>query len=279
MRIAITGGSGRIGRALTVAALAEGHSVVSIDRAVHVESHPNVRFVQANMTAYAELAAALQGCDALAHLAAIPSPHGHSDHEVHNNNVMGSYNALSAAVHLGIRRICQASSINAIGAAYSRTPRFDYFPIDERHPSYNEDAYSLSKWLCEQQADMFARRYEDITIASLRFHWIVPNRQTAIDKAAAIGDLHAKHLWGYTSMDAAVRACLHALTAEFVGHEPFFVVAPHTASSTPSLELRKQFYPDVPIKRDLSNHQGFFDCRKAEQLLGWRHDPNEGEVQ
>ncbi len=61
------------------------------------------------------------------------------------NNVVGSYNALRAAAEHGITRICQASSVNAIGLSYSRTPRFDYFPIDEAHPNYSEDPYSLSQ--------------------------------------------------------------------------------------------------------------------------------------
>ena len=45
-------------------------------------------------------------------------------------------------------------------------PRFDYFPIDENHPNYSEEPYGLSKWICEQQADSFARRHEDIRIAN-----------------------------------------------------------------------------------------------------------------
>ena len=123
--------------------------------------------------------AAFAGCDALIHMAAIPQPFKHPDHIVHNNNVVGSYNALRAAVERGIMRICQASSVNAIGLSYSRAPRFDYFPLDEEHPNYTEEPYGLSKWICEQQADTFARRYEDIRIASMRFHWVVPDRATA----------------------------------------------------------------------------------------------------
>ena len=40
---------------------------------------------------------------------------------------------MRAAVESGVLRICQASSVNAIGQAYSRAPRYDYFPIDEAH--------------------------------------------------------------------------------------------------------------------------------------------------
>jgi UDP-glucose 4-epimerase len=278
MRIAVTGGSGRIGRAVVELALAHGHSVVSIDRALPVEGavRTDVTFVQADITHYADVEQALGGCDALVHLAAIPSPGGQPDHVVHNNNVVGSYNALSAAARLGIERVCQASSINATGAVYSRRPRYDYFPLDEAHPTYNEDAYSLSKWICEQQGDSFARRYENMTIASLRFHWVVPDRATVIAYSARMGDVVAKHLWGYTHLDAAARACLLALTPRFQGHEAFYIVAPDTMMGTPSLELARQHFSDVPVRSDLSGNQGFYDCAKAARLLGWKHDEESG---
>src|SRR5207302_4146550 len=135
-----------------------------------------VTFVQADLSDYEAFEKALHDCDALIHMAAIPSPGHHPDHVVHNNNVVSSYNALRAAAELGIQRVCQASSINAIGMAYSRRPHYDYFPLDERHPTYNEDPYSLSKWICELQAESMVRRYEDMTIASMRFHGVVPSR-------------------------------------------------------------------------------------------------------
>ena len=77
-----------------------------------------VEFVSADLTDYASFEHAIDGCDALIHMAAIPSPRGFPDHVVHNNNVVSSYNALSAAARLGITRVCQASSINATGASY-----------------------------------------------------------------------------------------------------------------------------------------------------------------
>ena len=278
MRIAVTGGSGGVGRAVVEMALAQGHSVVSIDRALPAESPttPEVSFLQADITQYADLEQALQGCDALIHLAAIPSPWGQPAHLVHNNNVVGSYNALSAAAQLGIQRVCQASSINATGAAYSCWPRYDYFPLDEKHPTYNEDPYSLSKWICELQGDSFARRYEQMTIASLRFHWVVPDRATVVQYSEQIGDVVAKHLWGYTRLDATARACLLALTPRFQGHEAFYIVAPDTMLETPSLDLARQYFPNVPIRGDLSGNRSFFDCAKAERLLGWKHDELSG---
>jgi UDP-glucose 4-epimerase len=186
--------------------------------------------------------------------------------------VVGSYNALSAAAQLGINRVCQASSVNATGASFSRWPRYDYFPLDEQHPSYNEDPYSLSKWICEQQGDSFARRYEQMVISSLRFHWVMPERATAAQHGKSLGEVLVKQLWGYTRLDAAAHACLLSLTAPFTGYEVFYIVAPDTMMDTPSLELAEQFFPDVPLRGDLPANSGFFDCGKAERLLGWDHD-------
>lgn len=274
-RIAVTGATGLIGRAVVDLALAQGHSVVSIEHAPAAEAgaQPGLTRRQVEMTDYRAVEHALRGCEALVHLAAIPSPLHHPDYVVHNNNVVTSYNALSAAARLGITRVCMASSVNATGGVFSRRPRYDYFPLDEAHPTYNEEAYSLSKWISEQQSDSFARRYEWLTIASLRFHAVMSNPVIATDGHGELARRRAGDLWGYTSLDASARACLLALTADFRDHEVFYIVAPRTALETPSLELKARFFPDVPLRGDLSGNRGFYNCAKAEQLLGWTHDP------
>jgi len=272
MRIGVTGGNGLIGRAVVDLAVADGHEVVSIDTAPPERQASGATFVAADVTRYDLLEQAVRGCDALVHLAAIRSPIGRPDYEVHNTNVVASYNALSVAARLGIQRVCQASSINATGAAFSRWPRYDYFPLDEQHPTYNEDPYSLSKWICEQQADSFARRYEAMAIASLRFHLVVPDRAAAARRQSTADEVLAKHLWGYTCLEPAARACLLSLTADLDGHAALYIVAPDTMMDTPSLELRQRYFPEVPVRGNLDGHSGFFDCSRAERLLGWRHD-------
>jgi nucleoside-diphosphate-sugar epimerase len=273
MKIAVTGGSGGIGRAIVALAVKQGLNVVSIDRVSPAPDTISSRatFIKSDVANYDELLQAFGGCDAVIHMAAIPAPGMHPDQVVHNNNVVGSYNALRTAAELGIRRVCQASSVNALGLSYSRASRFDYFPLDEGHPTYNEDPYSLSKWICEMQGDSFARRYEDMVIASMRFHWVVPDR--AATRTVGVRDpLTVKNIWAYTTFDAAARACLLSLAANFKGHEAFFIAAPHTMADVPSLALSAGFYPQVPVRGDLSGYRSFYDCRKAERLLGWQHD-------
>ncbi len=275
MRIAITGGAGGLGTALSSLAVECGHTVVAIDRPVAGPGSEStgVEQVRLDITRYDDLARAVDGCGALVHLAAYTHPRGRPDHEVHGNNVVGSYNALSAAVHAGIRRVCLASSVNAIGGFFSESPRYDYFPVDEHHPGYAEDAYSLSKWIAEAQGAAMARRFEDLTVASLRLHFLVRDRAHAQsvygDPPAEIG---TRNLWGYTSMEAAARACLLALTADFSGHETFYVVAPHTTTERPTSELCRDLFPDVPLMRELPGRTSLYDSGKARRILSWEHD-------
>ena len=243
MKIAITGGSGGFGRLVTPGALAAGHSVVSIDRAtIDPVTAPGLTYVETDLADYDAVAAALQGADALIHLAAIPSPGRHPDHVVHNNNVVASYNAMRAAAEVGIRRIAQASSVNAVGQAFSRKPRYDYFPIDEDHPNRAEDPYSLSKWICEQQADALVRAFDDLTIASLRFHWI--KSRADVRRIYDANDTNFwRYLGAYTDPISAVQASLLAITAPFKGHEVFYIVAPETVETLPTLDLATRIFP------------------------------------
>jgi nucleoside-diphosphate-sugar epimerase len=271
MRIAVTGGNGDLGRALVPFLIAQGHEVVSVDLALPPALVPGARHLVADVGDFGQLVGCLRDCEAAIHLAALRSPLHHPEHVVYAANTVGSYNLLSAAAALGIARVCLASSINATGAAFSRHPRFDYFPLDEGHPTYSEDPYSLSKWVLEQQADAFARRYDGLRIASLRFHWLLESEGRAREISRG-SPFVWRHLWAYTNTAAAARACLRAVSAEFTGHERFYIVAPRTVVDEPSEELARRHFPDTPIRGALGGNAGFFSCARAEQVLGWRHD-------
>ena len=271
MKIALTGSSGLIGRGITALARERGHDLVLIDRVAPPETQDKaLPFILTEATDYEAMVAAFKGCDAVIHMAAIPSPGRDPDHVIHNNNVVGSYNALRAAAEHGITRVCQASSVNAIGHSYSREPRYDYFPIDEKHPNYSEEPYSLSKWICEEQGEAFARRYEDMSIASMRFHYVAPAIGPVVSNFADNTN-YPNYLWAWTQLEAAADACLLSVEKPFKGHEAFYIVSPITFSTTPSLELAARHFPDVPVTGDLSGHKSFFNSGKAERILGWKH--------
>ncbi|MCP5097067.1 MAG: NAD(P)-dependent oxidoreductase [Chloroflexi bacterium] len=278
MKIAVTGGSGELGTHLVPYLVEQGHAVVSIDRTLpplptlRLPNMPDYRLV--DVTNFGEVVAAIRGCEAVIHLAAHRSPFNFPDPVIYTENVTGSYNILFAAETLGIKRVCLASSINAIGGVFSRSPRYDYFPIDEKHPTYAEDPYGQSKWVLEQQADAFARRNDWMTIASLRFHWILGSYELAVESTAKFDDSAVRHLWAYTLLSEASRACLLSLTAQFTGHEAFYIVAPDTAVSKPSQDLIQEYYPTVPLRTEMADTSSFFDSSKAGRILDWHHQEN-----
>lgn len=278
MKIAVTGGNGELGRNVIPYLLEEGHDVVSLDLSIPptVGAEPvqiPPRLV-VDVTDFGGVVAGLSGCDAVIHFAAIRMPINHPYPTVYATNTTGSYNVLYAAAILGIKRVCLASSINAIGGVFSVEPNYDYFPVDEHHPTYAEDPYSLSKWVLEQQADAFARRYDWMSIASLRFHWSLDKRETAIRLTQKFEESAIRHLWAYTLFSEANRACLLSLTADFSGHEVFYIAAPQSAMNVPSKALAEKYYPDVPLKTEMAGTTSFFDSSKAGRILGWYHEEN-----
>ncbi len=272
MKIAVTGAGGKLGSLVVPHALAHGHEVVAIDRTASrlPVRTPAVRPYDFDVCDYGAVVSALRGCDALIHLAAYLNPWLAPEPTVHNTNVVSSYNALAAADANGIRRVCLASSVNAIGGFYSPVPRYDYFPIDEEHPCYAEDAYSLSKWLAEQQAQAFVRRVPEMSVVALRLHAVLDEDQVKTRSQYGVEDPQrgSKDLWGYTPGSMAAEAALNAVTREIHGLHIVYVVADDTLSTTESAQLAATFYPEVPLRQPLPGHRSFFDTSKYRRLLG-----------
>ena len=132
MRIAVTGGSGKLGRTVVRALAESGHDVINLDQ--RGERGPG--FVQVDLTDFGQVIDALSGVndrhdgiDALVHLAAIPAPGIASDVATFHNNMLGSFNVFWAAQRLGITRIVYASSETVLGLPFDVPP--PYIPVDE----------------------------------------------------------------------------------------------------------------------------------------------------
>ncbi len=116
MKIAITGGTGFVGRHLARALIDAGHSVVLIARGADTRDEdvrhlPNVRFAPIGIGSTTELAEAFAGCDAIAHCAGINRSLGAQTYQrVH---VEGTRNVVEAAQTAGVGKVLLLSFLRA----------------------------------------------------------------------------------------------------------------------------------------------------------------------
>src|SRR4030095_4511357 len=93
---------------------------------------------------------ALDGAEAVVHLANIPAPGLRPPAVTFNQNTAMNFNVFQAAVKLGLRRVVWASSETTLGLPFDTPPR--YAPIDEDHFPYPTTTYALSQVVGETLA-------------------------------------------------------------------------------------------------------------------------------
>ncbi|KAF2773470.1 NAD(P)-binding protein [Teratosphaeria nubilosa] len=263
MKIAITGARGTVGKEVVKLCAEKGHDTIQIDRTENTakDETPNTEHRTANAASdYDALVDAFKGADAIIHLAAIPDPVDKADHLVHSTNVNAAFNGFHAAGELGIKKICYASSVNAVGLAYANQPltHFDYFPLDEECRSNPTDAYAVAKNEAELQARCFVNWFPGTNIALLRNHEVAPRKEVAKEHAGNWDEAGVKQLRG---------------SGNFEGAQEFNICAPTTAQETSSRELAKKYYPGTEIRGGWGKaNEGFWTIGKAERVLGWRHE-------
>ena len=173
MRVLVTGGNGNVGKAAVARLVKNGFSVKVIGRSAGIEI-PGADYEVCDINDFPQLREAARGCEAIVHLAAIPSPSRGTSDEVFYVNAQGTFNVYRAAEEEGIRRVVQASSINALGVFYGRKPApIHYLPVDEDHPCVATDVYSFSKQVVEDIGEYYWRR-SGISGVAYRLPWVAP---------------------------------------------------------------------------------------------------------
>jgi nucleoside-diphosphate-sugar epimerase len=271
MRVLVTGGNGRLGKWVGRELRDHSHEVVSVDHSLPSNEELGIHFLQVEMSDLGQVIGAATSCDALIHLAAIPAPYSHPDEVVFINNVRATYNALQAAMTLGIERAIIASSASAYGMAWAR-PTFPplYAPLDEDHPFITRDPYALSKETDERTAEMFVRRC-GMTVLAYRLHWIAEPgeaRRRAIGSATP-PERDATNLWGYVDVRDAARAFRLGLEANVTGFASFNITANDTLRREPTEELLRTLLPTTEIRAPLPGNTSAWSNARARELLGF----------
>ena len=275
-RIAVTGGSGKAGRAVVRDLLEHGHQVLNIDQVPSAESatpDSPAPFLRADLTDFGQTleaisgAEVLPGIEAVVHLAAIPSPVHATPDTVFRVNVTSTHTVFAAAAHLRLERVVWASSETTLGLPFDRPP--DYAPVDEQHELRPETSYALSKVLGEEMARQF-HRWTGIPFLGLRFSNIM--ERADYQRFPSFWDdpeLRKWNLWGYVDSSHVAQAVRLALEADVAGAEAFIIAAADTVMRRPSRELMAEVFPGVPVKDDLAEHGTLLGIGKARRLLGY----------
>jgi nucleoside-diphosphate-sugar epimerase len=271
MKVAVTGGSGKLGKSVVQRLNAEGHQVLNLDRAG--ERGPGLVLV--DLTDYGHVVDALLGIDgrqanldAVVHLGAIPAPGIVPDVATFRNNMLSTYNVFQAARRAGIKKLVYASSETVLGLPFDIDP--PYVPVDEEYPARPESTYSLVKHLEEQMAIEFARWDPQLSITALRFSNVMDPEDYAAFPAFDLDPrLRKWNLWGYIDGRDGAQAVLRALESAKPGFETFIIAAADTVMSRSSAELVAEVFPDVKVVNEIGERETLLSIDKARRLLGY----------
>ena len=288
-RIFFTGGSGKAGKHVVPYLLAQGHRVMNVD--LKPLNHPGVDNLIADITDSGQMFNAMSSYaaldelepgngipkfDAVVHFAAVPRILINPDNETFRVNTMGTYNVIEAAVKLGIKKIIIASSETTYGVCFSDGPTDpNSFPLEEDYDVDPMDSYGLSKVVNEKTARSFQRR-SGFDIYALRIGNVIEPHEYEQLFPHYFKNPEVRRRNAFCYIDARdlgqiVDLCLQK---DGLGYQVFNAGNDHNGAIIPSKELAEQFFPGVPITRELEEHEALFSNKKIREVLGFKEQHN-----
>lgn len=273
-RIAVTGGSGKLGRAVVAELLGAGYDVVNLDRAPPPAPSP-APFVRVELTDAGQALEALTavddrytGVDGLVHLAAVPGPGVTTNAATFAHNATATYNVFSAARAAGIRNVVWASSETLLGLPFATPPA--YVPVDEQADVRPETAYSLAKAVEEEMARHFCRWDPKLTMTGLRFSNVMePPDYAAFPAYDADPASRAWNLWGYIDARDGAQAVRLSLERPGPGLELLIIANADTVLQTDTADVVARHLPGVEVRGTLTGRQTLLSIDRARRVLGY----------
>lgn len=285
--VLVTGAAGLLGRYVT-RELAGKARLTGLDLA-HATDQPELAaYTSAGIEDAAAVRRAVEGHDAVVHIAARPNIWSGSGSEIIHTNVTGTWNVLQAAEEAGVRRVVVTSSDSVVGFTVFQGAMIppDYLPVDADHPARPTDAYALSKKLCEEMARAFKARGKLEVVVIRPVYVLYPEfecevRARAADpenyKGPAAGGRQPAGggpMWHYVDPRDLARAFRLALEAEAPGFGPYFISGPNTLAPDATIDrLAKRMGRRVPVKQpavyEANPFAPLYDLEAPRKQLGY----------
>ena len=267
--ILVTGGSGRLGP-YVLDKLGRDSVVRTLD--VVPPAVPSTTYIAGSVLDYDALLAACEGVRTVVHLAAHPQPMNGPARELIELQAMGTANALEAAVRAGAEQFVYLSSSWALGNMLA-DPTFppDYLPVDEGHPLWPADPYSVSKQIAESLCHAYHRSH-GIQVFILRPSWITYPSEYAQLREYVEHDSWdpVRSLLAYVDprdVARAVRRCVDNFT---LMDEVFYLNAPDILSNHPTHEIIERHFAGVASRCDRWGPRApLITCARADAVLGF----------
>ena len=288
-RIFFTGGSGKAGKHVISYLLDQGHEVMNVD--LVPLNHPQVNNLLADITDSGQMFNAMSSYasfeelepgngvpkfDAVVHFAAVPRILIYPDNETFRVNTIGTYNVIEAAVKLGIKKIIIASSETTYGICFSdgkTNPAV--LPLEETYDVDPMDSYGLSKVVNEKTARSFQRR-SGFDIYALRIGNVIePHEYTTLfPHYFKHPEVRRRNAFCYIDARDLGQIVDLCLKKNNLGYQVFNAGNDHNGAVIPTKELAAQFFPGVPISREMDEHEALFSNRKIRNVLGFQEQHN-----
>jgi len=178
-RVLVTGGAGFIGSHVCGALLETGHAVRCLDNLAtgkqaniaHLEGNEGFNFIRGDIAEMPGLMKAMDGTDAVVHLAALGSVPRSIAFPLDSEraNLGGFLNVLEAARKTGVKRVVYASSSSVYGDS-------EVMPKKEGTEGEPLSPYAVTKAMDEMYASLYARQF-GMEAIGLRFFNIFGERQ------------------------------------------------------------------------------------------------------
>jgi UDP-glucose 4-epimerase len=291
MRIAITGAAGWLGRYVT-AALEPDHELVLVDNVAaedatifdptapggrrRVPLSPTWPYHRIDILDEEGLQRVLAEAEVVIHLAGRPTGEWENAKATVMTNIVGTFNVLDRARTVGVRRVVNASSINAFGTFYwrvsGRSPVRRSLPLAEDEPVTPEDPYSMSKATTELLGATFHRAF-GMEAVNLRFAGVWPESryEATLEAGLPATTEWSDDLFQWIHVLDVTQGITRAALADTVVHAPITLAAADTRAPEPTVDIVGAYRPELlpHLREPLPGRASLLSIARARTFLGY----------